>query len=403
MRLSCDQRSNALSTWFSATEGSLGRVLVRMLSQWPRMDCSRASKSAPWLTDLRKSAMRAARSFQLRVNGERINLSPAQMAMAAMATAVSNCWRWLMFIAPLLAPMEVEGELQRRFAANLIDLHVRDLLGGAQLIERFQQRLAVARGPGARYRRQIANLDGLGEHDSIGGKGLSDPAQNAQGAQRIVKPRPEFSDLLLQIVQLADRWRHDGPFGSQARKLPLLAQKQRGDQNRDRRGSRPRPYQLAGGIPRRELPPRFDFRREKLQPQAAPNQMPRGQAERRGNRRVGGKLDAEVGSGVTGQQRHRQSHRFEPGPQFLGQLLGEVSLAEHLYPARRAAQLAGQLSERDPDFSRDHVGLQPLFPTFRFQRSLQHSQGGHAASAGDLQADAVPANDQGQHCLGRFL
>src|SRR5258708_38994987 len=123
MRLSCDQRSNALRTWFSATDGSLGRVLVRMLSQWPRMDCSRASKSAPWLTDLRKSAIRAARSFQLRVNGERINLSPAQMAMAAMATAVGKCWGMVTFIAPFIAPMESEGEIQRRFAAKLIDLH----------------------------------------------------------------------------------------------------------------------------------------------------------------------------------------------------------------------------------------------------------------------------------------
>src|SRR5258708_32290352 len=180
------------------------------------MDCSRPSRSAPWLTDLRNSAIRTARSFQLRVNGERINLSPAQMAMAAMATAVSNCWRLLMFIAPLLAPMEVEGELQWRFAANLIDLHVRDLLGRAQLVERFQQRLAVARGPGASHRRQIANLHGFGRHDSVGGKGLGDPAQNAQGAQRIVKPRPEFSDLLLQIIQPAARLRPAAPLAPPA-------------------------------------------------------------------------------------------------------------------------------------------------------------------------------------------
>src|SRR5258708_7975551 len=146
MRLSCDQRSNALSTWFSATDGSLGRVLVRMLSQWPRMDCSRASKSAPWLTDLRKSAIRAARSFQLRVNGERINLSPAQMAMAAMATAVSNCWRLLTFIAPLIAPMKVEGELQWRFSANLIHLHLPHLLCPPQFFERFPHPLAFPPG-----------------------------------------------------------------------------------------------------------------------------------------------------------------------------------------------------------------------------------------------------------------
>src|SRR5947207_1573724 len=169
MRLSCDQRSNAFRTCCSASEGLLGRVLVLMRSQVLRRACSRLIILEPAATWWRNSARRVARCFQLAVSGPSRTLSAAKRTTTAMAAAASNCWRFLILTGKFIlfefcpfAPMEVEGELHRRFAANLIHLEIADTPGGAQAFESFEQRLVIARGAGAHHGVQVANFDSFG-------------------------------------------------------------------------------------------------------------------------------------------------------------------------------------------------------------------------------------------------
>src|ERR1051326_2004831 len=164
IRLSCDQRSKARSTSFSATETLLERVLVLIPSQRSRMDCSRATNNVPWLTDFFKSAMRSVRSFQLAMSGERTNLSPARMATALMARMARRCCRFLMFISASSLPMKVKRELQGCLAAatDRIDFQAGDFFGRAQLVEHFQKGLVILRNSRTGYRREFANFKCLG-------------------------------------------------------------------------------------------------------------------------------------------------------------------------------------------------------------------------------------------------
>src|SRR4051794_1036436 len=99
IRLSCDHRSNARSTSFSATDVSAGNVLVRICSQRPRIDCDLPKTTLPELIDLFNSAMRVFLVFQRFVSGVRIILSPTQIAIAVMARIESSFWRFVMVIA----------------------------------------------------------------------------------------------------------------------------------------------------------------------------------------------------------------------------------------------------------------------------------------------------------------
>src|SRR5437016_5220602 len=149
IRLSCDQRSKALSTLLSATDRLLGRVFVLMVSQRSRMDRSRSSSSLPLLTDFLNSTIRAARSFQLRVSGVISNLSDANSATTAMAAIVRICWRFLICIGSSLRPLKVERELQRRFSLALWEFELKNFLLGTQLVEHFQERCAITGCSGA--------------------------------------------------------------------------------------------------------------------------------------------------------------------------------------------------------------------------------------------------------------
>ena len=79
----------------------------------------------------------------------------------------------------------------------------------------------------------------------------------------------------------------------------------------------------------------------------------------------------------------------------------KVDMIEPL--AKRVAHFGWQLSQCNPDFSSDHVGINPLLSTVGFEGTFQRPQRGHAASARNLQANAVLADSQCQHSLGRFL
>jgi len=96
MRLSCDQRSNALSIWFSAAETSPDNVFVRRLSTWPGATPPFQQLRA-WVTDCLNPAPHRAR-LQLRDKGGVEQTVPASSATTAMATRPSNCWRRVMFM-----------------------------------------------------------------------------------------------------------------------------------------------------------------------------------------------------------------------------------------------------------------------------------------------------------------
>src|SRR6266513_275210 len=147
-RLSCDQRSHALSTWLSATDTLFDSVLTRFLSQSSRMDFSRFSIRLPSSTDFFNRAICLVRSSQVPVSGTKINLLPSQSAMQPMATMVKSCWRFLTFIAASFVPVKVKSKLQRRLAACLLDMNIGHAWGRAQFVAHSCQGLTVPRRAG---------------------------------------------------------------------------------------------------------------------------------------------------------------------------------------------------------------------------------------------------------------
>ena len=161
-----------------------------------------------------------------------------------MATMASACCRFLIFIGPSFTPLKVERELQRRFAPHLIDLHVADFFGMPQLIEHSQKRLAVTGGAGTSDRREVPNFHCFCRNHAVLRKRLREFAQDAQVAERFVKPRAVFPDLLLHLLKLFDLRPRGCPFGLQPRELPLLEQEGPGEQQPHRTRCGPDPRQL---------------------------------------------------------------------------------------------------------------------------------------------------------------
>src|SRR5689334_17479801 len=264
MRLSSDQRSKALSTWFSAAETSSGNVLVRMLSQRSRMRLPRWIKASPCATDLRSSAMRVERSFQPATSGVKTSLSAMNRPMPTAARMVSSCWRFLVVTGASWSPLEIEGELQRRLAAQLIDLDVADLLGGPELVEHVQKRLVVPGGAGAGDRGRIADLQGAGRDHARFGERFGHAAKDAKRAERVIEPGAVTADLRLHPVEFGDLGGHLLPARAQAGELPLLVEHRGQDQGGDGAGGRADGAHLAGREPGGELLPGGDLGREKL-------------------------------------------------------------------------------------------------------------------------------------------
>src|SRR6185369_17251833 len=104
---------------------------------------SRARNCAPWVTAFRRSTIRAARAFHASFNGVMTKRSATSRATPAAATMASICWRFLICIAGPFSPVKVEGELQGRRTARLLDMDFPDAFCGAQLVAHLQQRLIV--------------------------------------------------------------------------------------------------------------------------------------------------------------------------------------------------------------------------------------------------------------------
>src|SRR5688572_13901681 len=222
IRLSCDQRSNACNTSFSASAVSSESVLLVIPSQRARMVCSRSKRKLPWLTDFFSSAMRVDRSFQLVVSGEIISLSDASNAMPPIARMARRRWRFSIFTSPSFAPLKVERELQRMLAANLIDLEIADLLGGTHVIKHLQEGLVVTRDAGAGHRGWLADFKGAGRNDTVLGKRLGKLSQDGQAPEGVIEPGAESFDLLLHIFQFLHLRFHRRPLGLIPGQLPLL-------------------------------------------------------------------------------------------------------------------------------------------------------------------------------------
>src|SRR5437660_8770176 len=202
IRLSCDQRSNARSTSFSAAETFSGSVFVFMLFHRSRIVRSRSRNCAPWVTAFRSSTIRAARSFHASFSGVMTNRSATSRATPAAATMASICWRFLICIAGPCSPVKVESELQGRRTARLFDMDFTNALRSAQLVAHLQQRLIVAGRARTGHRREIADLHGFGRDSPVFGKRLREFAQDAQALERAVEPGSKLADLLLEILQL---------------------------------------------------------------------------------------------------------------------------------------------------------------------------------------------------------
>src|SRR6266496_1045068 len=241
IRLACAQRSNALSTSFSAAETLSGSVLVLMASQRARIACSRANNSEPWLSAFVNSVIRAARSFQRVVNGVKTSLSPTRSVTATAARMARSCWRLSIFIGAPWSPVEVEGELQGRLAANLIHFEVGHLLGRAQLVQHFQKRLIIPGHTGAGDREEVANFQRLGRHAPTFGKGLGDFAEDRQDAMRFVEPWTKSFNLLLPILQVLHLGLDLGPLRLKAGQFPLLEKEGPGQDQRGSTGRRAGP------------------------------------------------------------------------------------------------------------------------------------------------------------------
>src|ERR1051326_2433956 len=102
--------------------------------------------------------MRSVRSFQARVKGVKISRSPRNRTIAAAARRMRSCWRFLMFTAASFHPPEIERELERILAANLVGLDVRDFFGATQFIPHSEQSLVVAGHAGTDHLRLIADF-----------------------------------------------------------------------------------------------------------------------------------------------------------------------------------------------------------------------------------------------------
>src|SRR6266699_5430700 len=212
IRLSCDQRSNARSTSFSAAETFSGSVFVFILFHLSRIVRSRSRNCAPWVTAFRSSTIRAARSLHASFNGVMTNRSATNRPTPAAATTASICWRFLICIASPFSPMKVEGELQGCRTARLLDVDFPNPLRRAQFVAHLQQGLIVARRARTSHHRQITDFHGLGRHSPVFGKRLREFAQNAQVAERAVEPGSKSADLLLQVLQLFHLRCHGRPL-----------------------------------------------------------------------------------------------------------------------------------------------------------------------------------------------
>src|SRR5262245_5117683 len=104
------------------------------------------------------------------------SLSPSRMAAPTAAAMTSICWRFLIGIAASFPPVEIERELQRRLAPDVVHFKIAHVLGRAQLVEHLEQRLVVARHAGAGHGGYVTDLQRLGRHHAVLGKGLGDLA-----------------------------------------------------------------------------------------------------------------------------------------------------------------------------------------------------------------------------------
>src|ERR1041384_693593 len=110
--------------------------------------------------------------------------SAASRLMPPMARMARSCCRFLIFIGASLDPLKVERELQRRVAADRINLHVADLFGRTQLIDDFVKGLPIPRRSGTTDHRRIANFERLDRRSrTVLGKCLGQLFQNAQAAE----------------------------------------------------------------------------------------------------------------------------------------------------------------------------------------------------------------------------
>src|SRR5262249_45310470 len=175
MRLSSDQRSKARRTSFSASEVFSGSVLVRMLSQRSRICVSRWRMSVPWLMDFFNSSMRVERSAQPCSNGVSTSLSPTSKPTPMAARMASARWRFSIFIAASVSPLEVQGKLQRRLAAHHVHFQAADLARRPQLVEHAEEGLVVARHARAGDDVLIVDLHGLRRDQALRGEGPRQP------------------------------------------------------------------------------------------------------------------------------------------------------------------------------------------------------------------------------------
>src|SRR4051812_32150173 len=134
--------------------------------------------------------------------------------MAAPARISSNCCLLLTFTATSSSssPSKIKSELQRVLPASLIQIQVTHILGRPQVIHDSKERRVIPRDAGANDLRIAANLDALGGDDAIRWKGFGKGAQNAQVAERSVKPGPKPFDLLLIFRHFFDARFNRVPF-----------------------------------------------------------------------------------------------------------------------------------------------------------------------------------------------
>src|SRR5271155_2067657 len=94
-----------------------------------------------------------------------------------------------------IRPMKIEGELQRRFPADRLDLDIFDMIRRSQPVEQLQQGLVVVRHARTGDIRKVLDLERLYGNHAVFWKGLGEVLEDRERARRIVEPRPKLTDV----------------------------------------------------------------------------------------------------------------------------------------------------------------------------------------------------------------
>ena len=123
--------------------------------------------------------------------------------------------------------------------------------------------------------------------------------------------------------------------------MPLLHQESSQDQEQNARGNRSGRAQPSGRVPRGELFPSRNFRRQKFKRDPFSRQTTGRQAERGGNSGVGRYGLAKFVGGLRGESVHADAAAFKARPDFVNQTLDLLLWAEDVNSPDRRANFFG--------------------------------------------------------------